>query len=385
MDDLDDLVDFLDHQTPNVRSCIRSFRFLCSDFTSPVGPPPHTHTHPQIKQHAAELVQGLTGSPEGISQLASRADRLVPALFRLVGSGIEASSRPALTSLVNLSQEPHVQQKLLDLNGTARCMDYLKEKACPGQEGLLVMLMANLTASEQGAEALLQLGKPGVEGLNMAILLKLFLDNDIDSTYDHVASILPNVTRFITGRQLLLQPGRGTFRALASQLRSKNELRRGGCAGAIKNCCFSCEEDGTVDAIAADDADEDALHDILGVLAGIPTVEMDDGVRENLAEAVLCLAKVPAARKKLWAVNAPELLRKAYEMEEHRGVCEALEGAAEFFLQDGFEPDPAVEVGNCGDGDDGTMAAEEETDQVPQQQQQQQHPHRPDVHIQELD
>ena len=41
----------------------------------------------------------------------------------------------------------------------------------------------------------------------------------------------------------------------------------------------------------------------------------------------------------LWAVNAPELLRKAYEMEEHPGVCEAMEGAAQFFLEDGFQQD----------------------------------------------
>lgn len=37
-------------------------------------------------------------------------------------------------------------------------------------------------------------------------------------TYEHVASILPNVTRFPAGRRLLLQPGRGLLQALASQV-----------------------------------------------------------------------------------------------------------------------------------------------------------------------
>ena len=70
--------------------------------------------------------------------------------------------------------------------------------------------------------------------------------------YEHVATILPNVTRFAAGRRLLLQPGRGLLQALASQLRSGSELRRRGCAGAIKNCCFSCEADGTAADIAAE-------------------------------------------------------------------------------------------------------------------------------------
>lgn len=57
----------------------------------------------QIKQHAVELVQGLTGSPEGIAQLARHGAKLLPPLFRLV-PGPEAVSRPALAALVNLSQ-----------------------------------------------------------------------------------------------------------------------------------------------------------------------------------------------------------------------------------------------------------------------------------------
>ena len=56
----------------------------------------------QVKLHAVELVQGLTGSPEGIAHLSGRSAKLLPALFRLVGD--EEASRAALVSLVNLSQ-----------------------------------------------------------------------------------------------------------------------------------------------------------------------------------------------------------------------------------------------------------------------------------------
>jgi Domain of unknown function (DUF383) len=263
-------------------------------------------------------------------------------------------------------------------------MDYLKENTCEGQEDLLIMLLANLTAAEDGAAALMQLGKTGLEGLNLAILLRLFLDTTHskagEDPFEHVATILPNVTRFREGRQVLLEPGRGALKALASQLRSPSELRRRGCSGAIKNCCFTCEEDGTVDDIGKESA---ALTDILGVLAGIPEVEKDDIVRENLAEAVLCLAKIPDARKKLWAADAPELLKKAYEFEEHPGVCEALEGAAQFFLEDGLQKDDDQggdedenDLDNTeaavGDGDEGDDSGEQFIG-------------RPDVRIEELD
>lgn len=53
-------------------------------------------------------------------------------------------------------QDPAVQQRLLELNAVGRCMDYVREKACVGREDLLVMLLANLTALEAGAEELLQ-------------------------------------------------------------------------------------------------------------------------------------------------------------------------------------------------------------------------------------
>lgn len=45
-------------------------------------------------------------------------------------------------------------------------MDYIREKSC-AHPGLLIMLLANLTAAEEGAAALLQLGKGPLEGLNV--------------------------------------------------------------------------------------------------------------------------------------------------------------------------------------------------------------------------
>lgn len=116
-----------------------------------------------------------------------------------------------------------MQQELLALNAVARCMDYIREGSCPGRNDLLVMVLANLTAAEAGAEALLQVapasalpcgaprqrgaisaagggycapvglashsamfeqslgavvqvGRGALEGLNVSVLIKLFLE-----------------------------------------------------------------------------------------------------------------------------------------------------------------------------------------------------------------
>ncbi|KAL6780249.1 FAM203 family protein [Auxenochlorella protothecoides] len=308
-----------------------------------------------VRTHAAELVEGLTGSPEGMSTLSNRADTLLPPLLRLIADTTEAS-RPALTALVNLAQEPGVQSALLALHAPARAMDYLRENAC-AHPGLLISLLANLTASEDGSEALLQLGQSSVEGLHTATLLKLFLQPVVGSedTYEHVATILPNVTRLAAGRQLLLQPGRGLLTALSSQLRSKSELRRRGSARAIKNCFFAAEEDGTLEDILAEEA---ALTTMLDVISGGEAEgEADGEAREALSEALLCLVRVPTARKVLWRLDAPKLIGKGYELEEHRGVCAAMEAIAEFFLEDGFGEEGGKE-GPVEDGPAGFVMPE---------------------------
>ena len=296
------------------------------------------HDEIKIQLHALKLIQGLTVEQQIIQKLAEKRDALIPALLQFVAKD-KALSKTALTSLVNMSQEPRVLETLLDMNVCNRCMDYLRERVCPGNEQLLIMLLANITSVERGAEQLLQVGQGAKEGLHLAFLLGYFLspvdsvvENDV---YEHVASILPNTTVFKQGRKVLLEPGRGALQALASQIDSPNALRRMGCAGAIKNCFMCCEEDGTEKDIAEE---EDALNAILALLCGTGCSKQKagDDVREMLAEGIYCLAKSDIVRTKLWKMNAVDLLKKGYEDEENPVVCEALEGAAEFFLQDGL-------------------------------------------------
>ena len=74
-----------------------------------------------------------------------------------------------------------------------------------------------------------------------AVLLRRFLDGNASDPYEHTALVLTNITRLAQGRKLLLEPGRGTLQALASQLRSASRMRRSGCANALRNCFFRAE------------------------------------------------------------------------------------------------------------------------------------------------
>lgn len=107
------------------------------------------------------------------------------------------------------------------------------------------------------------------------------------------------------------------------------------------------------------------MNVILGLLCGTGAnkKKAEDDVREMLAEGIYCLAKSDVVRTKLWRMNAVDLLKKGYEDEENVTVCEALEGCAEFFLQDGFEEDEENDGKEGGDeGKDEAQDAEKHED-----------------------
>ena len=57
----------------------------------------------QVQKAAVDLVEGLTGSVDGLEQLMTQSDSLFPALLRLI-AGDRETSKAALNSLINLSQ-----------------------------------------------------------------------------------------------------------------------------------------------------------------------------------------------------------------------------------------------------------------------------------------
>jgi hypothetical protein len=95
-----------------------------------------THALSQVKQGALDIVQGLTGSPDGIDKLKTHIAKLLGNLLRLANDSTE-TSKPALTCLVNLSQDIDMSRKLLEVKIVPRVMDYIRERTCPHPELLV--------------------------------------------------------------------------------------------------------------------------------------------------------------------------------------------------------------------------------------------------------
>ena len=223
------------------------------------------------------------------------------------------------------------------------------------------MLLANLTVDDAACEELLQLNSGGMEGLHMALLLRLFVTSAVTldapvalppptaqqqqqqqaeqqqqqgqqqpqgqgqqqqqagqqkqqqqpdaggaepaegDPCEHLGAVITNVTRLKEGRAMLLEPGRGLLQALASQLLV---VPGGGGAGAgRRRGCAGALRNIFLSAEADGSldavlADDAVLERVLAPLSGAPNTDPDDNVREALAEAVAALACEPSGRGK---------------------------------------------------------------------------------------
>ena len=322
------------------------------------------------RAQAAEIVQGLTGSDDGIAQLASKAETLIPKLLHLMGAPA-AESRPATTALVNLTGASDVATLAVEKGAVERAMQFLRgaggeeNKGCPAD--LLLGVLVNVTNTEGGVHVFAQEGK-SLEGFYVAKLVQMLAEGSPKEKFDRAASVLTNVCRHPAGRRNFLEPSRKLVRAtLPSLAPSASETRRVGVAAALRNCCAdtpSCESllktvgSGNAAAVAAEasvagfanvgasGATEGGLEVVRALLAPVSGgrdgtgvgKERCDAVRQSCAEAVGCLADCESGRAALVQCDAPRLMRLGYEDEDHGETIEAMETAAEKFLRFGMVP-----------------------------------------------
>ena len=322
------------------------------------------------RAQAAEIVQGLTGSDDGIAQLASKAETLIPKLLHLMGAPA-AESRPATTALVNLTGASDVATLAVEKGAVERAMQFLRgaggeeNKGCPAD--LLLGVLVNVTNTEGGVHVFAQEGK-SLEGFYVAKLVQMLAEGSPKEKFDRAASVLTNVCRHPAGRRNFLEPSRKLVRVtLPSLAPSASETRRVGVAAALRNCCAdtpSCESllktvgSGNAAAVAAEasvagfanvgasGATEGGLEVVRALLAPVSGgrdgtgvgKERCDAVRQSCAEAVGCLADCESGRAALVQCDAPRLMRLGYEDEDHGETIEAMETAAEKFLRFGMVP-----------------------------------------------
>eukprot|EP00249_Psilotum_nudum_P003398 c16789_g1_i1 orf=254-1255(+) len=308
----------------------------------------------QVKKAAVDIVQGLTGTEEGICSLTSQGELLLPSLLCLLHCGRDIA-QPAAEALVNLSSEPKLAEDILKLRPVEQAMKLLG-KLDQAINELLILLLANLTQLESGTGQLLQ-ERENVEGLYMRKLVRLFTNSSegnkgVKDQYEHIASILVNVTRFEAGRKLLLEPKIGLLKQILLQTDSGNVIRRKGVAGMLRNCSF---EAGTQlpsllsisqflwpalflplagrQAYATEDTSKMPLE-LASPLSHEREPESDKQVRIEAAEALYLIAIHEDGRRALWAVNGPRILQIGYEDEEDPQVMEAYERLGSLLVEE---------------------------------------------------
>jgi hypothetical protein len=321
---------------------------------------------PDVRLKAEEIVEGLTGTADGIATLVGRKEKLIPQLLHLMGrTGSEGNT--ATSSLVNLTALPELATLAVEHGAVERAMDFLRQD--DSQKDILIMLLANLTSTEGGLTVLSQEGQPH-EGYYITKLVQMLIGGKPSQLYDHCASILTNATRHPIGRKVFSDPNLGLVHAVLPFLaKSASETRRIGIAAAIRNCCIedsfriallssreTCtavfpaaisdvpEQADIESSEAASDfqatkAGKEIVRHILRPISGIKTaVEQCEAVRQSCAEAVAFLAQNVHGRSVLMSCEAPLVLRSGYIEENHKDTQTAMEDAARLFLLHGMVP-----------------------------------------------
>lgn len=306
----------------------------------------------QVKKAAADIVQGLTGTEEGIQSLASRADLLSGPLLCLLPCewGL---AQPAAEALVNLSPEPQLAEAVIQAGGIEKAMELVGR---PGQgvNRLLILLLVNLTQLELGAKRLLQEAEK-TQGIFVCKLVRLFTkpseEEGSEDQYEHVASVLMNITRLESGRKLLLDTKKGFLKQVLPQVDSKNIVRRKGVAGTVRNCCFEaeCELPSLLFAsqflwpalllplagrqVYSKEDTSKMPPELAGFLSHEREAEIDPQIRIEAADALYLISLHEGGRRALWAVNGPRILQVGYESEEDTRVIEAYERLGSLLIE----------------------------------------------------
>ncbi|GMI57827.1 hypothetical protein ScalyP_jg11936 [Parmales sp. scaly parma] len=216
-----------------------------------------------IQKVAADAAAALTASANSIAiKVTLIKGNIVKPLLRLLSS----KSLMAIKALINLSCDCHNGMDDMLNNGAVNriiemcrsvpfegfklsCSEYndpVKKGENPDSVdhdiiNNAMILLANLTRFDEGAVLVMR-----DDGAFLTHLMARFLESkaDVDPKNDrwqHVSTILMNVTQLDSGRRFVLKISTGVLVKILPEIRSKNVVRRRGICGTIKNVCFDKE------------------------------------------------------------------------------------------------------------------------------------------------
>ncbi|KHN17378.1 Protein FAM203A [Glycine soja] len=243
-------------------------------------------------------------------------------------------------------------------------MDVLYKPDC-GIARLLVMLLVNLTQLEAGAASLLQTEDEKVLGLYVIKLVRSFCrttHENNDDAFEHVGSILVNISKQRKGRELLLDPKRGLLKQIIRQFDSNSSLRKKGVSGTIRNCCFEAENQlqnlllvseflwpALLLPVAGNkiysEQDRSKMPLELGTALSIERELVNDPeIRIQALEAIYLIILQEAGRRAFWSVNGPRIVQISYEDEEDPKVMEAYEQLGSLLVHSSSAEEPSSQT-----------------------------------------
>ncbi|XP_023901237.1 uncharacterized protein LOC112013075 isoform X1 [Quercus suber] len=320
---------------------------------------------PQITKAAVDIVRGLTGSEDGLKSLAHYANIVLPSLSRLL-AGPKEVSEPAAEALVNLSQDTDLALKMVEMGMVKIAMEILY-KPESGISKLLVMLLVNLTQLDAGIASLLQTEDEKMNGLYVMKLVRSFCRSSSetsDDPFEHVASILVNISKQEAARKLLLDPKRGLLKQIIRQFDSSSPLRKKGVSGTIRNCCFEAESQlqnllliseflwpALLLPVAGNkiynEKDTSKMPLELGSALSIEREPVTDPeIQVQVLEAIYLITLQDAGRRAFWSVNGPRILQVGYEDEQDPKVMEAYERVGSLLVDNSGTEEPSTEKSN---------------------------------------
>ncbi|KAM3706699.1 hypothetical protein ACJW31_03G169700 [Castanea mollissima] len=320
---------------------------------------------PQITKAAVDIVRGLTGSEDGLKSLAHYANVVLPSLSRLL-AGPKKVSEPAAEALVNLSQDMDLARKMVEMGMVKIAMEILY-KPESGISKLLVMLLVNLTQLDAGIASLLQTEDEKMNGLYVMKLVRSFCRSSSetsDDPFEHVASILVNISKQEAARKLLLDPKRGLLKQIIRQFDSSSPLRKKGVSGTIRNCCFEAESQlpnllliseflwpALLLPVAGNriynEKDTSKMPLELGSALSIEREPVTDPeIQVQVLEAIYLITLQDAGRRAFWSVNGPRILQVGYEDEQDPKVMEAYERVGSLLVDNSGTEESSTEKSN---------------------------------------
>ncbi|XP_054808201.1 uncharacterized protein LOC129310398 isoform X2 [Prosopis cineraria] len=334
---------------------------------------------PQITKVAVDIVRGLTGSDDGLQSLAKYAKTVLPSLSQLL-AGPKEVSEPAAEALVNLSQNSNLAAEMVHLGMIKTAMDVLCKPECTITR-LLVMLLVNLTQLDAGSTYLLQTDDDKMHGLYVMKLVRSFCrttHEGHDGPFEHVGSILVNISKQQAGRKLLLDPRRGLLKQIIRQFDSNSSLRKKGevasqlerllrhfdmsmVFGTLRNCCFEAENQLQNLLLISEflwpalllpvaghklysEQDTSKMPLELGTALSIEREPVTDAdIRIQALEAIYLIVLQEAGRRAFWSVNGPRIIQIGYEDEQDPKVMEAYEQLGSLLIHSGGTEEPSSE------------------------------------------